>query len=253
MIEVRDQQRVGEAVKVTTASGKKAGDGWVVPESGKKTQYGESYVVATHCGIISEMDCTKGARSWRLYHPSDSYIEIHEDGTYIQKVAGIKWDQFGNNHHTYVHKDRWTSVNGNEDFWVGGDSCIERKGNKEEKIIGESKYTVVKEYKLTVGDKFDILGQKDQTLTANMNQSIVAGQNQDIKSIGIQTLETLSNQIIRVFGNQDTTIYGTSTALIGATFSQTSGGTTQISSGGAMFLYSSGTIFIKGKMVMINP
>lgn len=73
---------------VATASG----TSWSEPASPYAAQYPNNFVIATHGGVIIEMDSTPGNSRVHIYHPSNSYIEIDHDGNTVIKANGNKYE-----------------------------------------------------------------------------------------------------------------------------------------------------------------
>ena len=167
-IETRNDARVGVITKVKTATGTT----WEEPESDKKTKYGDNYVIATHGGVILELDSTEGSQAFRIAHPSNSYMEINSKGEFIQKTFSSRFDIIAKDHKTFINDNRWTSVNMNDDLRIAGEQCIVIDKNKIEINQSDSSLTIFKSYVRNVGNNDALIVGQSQKITIMQNQDI---------------------------------------------------------------------------------
>ena len=92
-----------------------AGGGtWDEPVSPYNTQYPHNHVIATHGGIIIELDSTSNAKRINIHHPSNSFIEIDNDGNMVIKNNGEKYEIIANgkNIHINTESDKAGTIDG---------------------------------------------------------------------------------------------------------------------------------------------
>jgi len=120
------KKNTDKAQGVATASG----ETWNEP-SLYGTNYPHNLVMATHAGVVIEMDSTPGSNRLHLYHPSNSYIEIGHDGDMIIRNQ--------NNRYEIVLGASNSHVKGNENMTADGDINIFAGGNMNVKANGTVK------------------------------------------------------------------------------------------------------------------
>jgi len=96
-------------------------------------EYPHNKVFATHSGITIEIDDTPDNKRIHVYHPSNSYIEINNDGNVIIRNAndkyviidGKKLEYTESNNTIYVKGKLTISADSGIDIWSGGDINID--------------------------------------------------------------------------------------------------------------------------------
>jgi hypothetical protein len=83
---------------------------WSEPLPAYGTVYPHNFVIATHGGVMLEMDSSPQASRLHLYHPSNSYIEINHDGDMVIKNTGDKYEvTLGNSNEVSLRQKNITS------------------------------------------------------------------------------------------------------------------------------------------------
>lgn len=118
------------------------GGSWSEPASPYNTTYPHNYVIATHGGIIIEMDSTSGEERLHLWHPSNSYIEIDSDGNMVIKNQKHRYEIVANNRNLYVKGNDNKTISGNNNINVSGGKTTEVGGDVEDTISGDLTITV---------------------------------------------------------------------------------------------------------------
>lgn len=120
----------------------------------KATQYAAEY---PHChtyetpnGIVIEVDDTKGAERYAVYHPSGSFVEMHPDGSVVTKATNDVYTIMQKDGYILIKGDAKINVQQNANILVEGDSQIEVKGNETRKILGNMNVDVGGNYNLKV-------------------------------------------------------------------------------------------------------
>jgi hypothetical protein len=92
------------------------------PESFYKAEYPYNQVIETPGGIIMEMDSTPDEERFHLYHPSNSYLEINQNGDMVFRNSGDKWEITDGDLKTHIAGNEKHIVNESGNFWqwVGG-------------------------------------------------------------------------------------------------------------------------------------
>ena len=167
LVETKDSER---DISVPTA----LGGNWSEPESPFAARYPHNHVIATHGGITIELDSTPGATRLHLYHPSNSFIEIDNDGNMVIKNNAEKYEIVteGKNIHIKqqrnitIDTDSKKKIGGNEQIEVGGNREIEIDGNKSENIGGNETNDVDGNRVETIGGVLNITVTGEATITA---------------------------------------------------------------------------------------
>ena len=204
-----NQQR---ALGVPTA----LGGSWNEPESAYNAQYPHNHVITTEGGITIELDSTPGSTRINIYHPSNSFISIDNDGNMVVKNNAEKYEIVGEGKNIYIKQQRNETVDGdakkrvigNEDIEVGGDKGIKIDGDKEETIDGDQTESVGGAKDITIGgnESKDISGAKADTIGGN-----------ESKDISGNKTDTLGgNLTITVTGNINITASGNISILSGS-------------------------------------
>lgn len=114
------------------------GDPWEEPEPFYDADYPHNTVLATHQGILFEIDNSDCKRRIHLYHPSNTFIEIGEQGDVTLKNKTDWIEIVGKNKKKFVWKDEIMSVDGNQSLRVGQNQDLEVLQDKGEIIHGNS-------------------------------------------------------------------------------------------------------------------
>lgn len=93
-----------------------------------KPEYPLNYVMSTESGHYFEMDDTPERERIRLQHRSNTFIEMHSDGTEVHKIWGDGYE--------IVLQNKKVLVKGACTIAVDGNAAIEVKGNAFSKVKG---------------------------------------------------------------------------------------------------------------------
>jgi len=137
------------------------GGTWSEPSSQYAATYPDNITLNTHGGITEEWDSTTGNRRWHIFHPSNSYIEIGEDGTTIFRSQGEKFEVVISNKNQHIKGNRNVTTDASSKEKVGMNADTEIGGTLTEDI--GSNWTV------TVGGEVNI----NVTGNANITASII--------------------------------------------------------------------------------
>lgn len=112
------------------------------PSSPFNASYPHNTVFATHGGVIIEMDSTPGSTRFQIYHPSNSFIEVDNDGTMVIKNEKDKYEITIGNRNIHIKQNENVTVDGNKKDKVDGDLEEEVSGDKTTEITGIKNETV---------------------------------------------------------------------------------------------------------------
>ena len=113
---------------------------WNEPTPAYAPEYPHNTVIATHSGIVIEIDSTPNKQRLHIFHPSNTYVEIDYDGNMVIRNSGNKYEITEQNSYKLVERDLNETINNNKTTYV--------KSNEYEQI-GVNK-------KLTIGGDYDI-------------------------------------------------------------------------------------------------
>ena len=99
------------------------------PPSQYAATYPNNKVIETTSGHIVEVDDTPGAERIRVFHTSDTFIEMHPNGDVVQYGA--------NNNFRIVTSNDSLRVKGNVTIFVDGDADMTVNGNVNQTVGGE--------------------------------------------------------------------------------------------------------------------
>jgi len=111
---------------------------WNEPEPFYDADYPHNTVMATHQGHLFEIDNSDCKRRIHLYHPSNTFFEISEEGNVTLKNKTDWIEIVGKTKKKFVWKDEIMSVDGNQSLRVGQNQDLEVLKDKGEVIHGHS-------------------------------------------------------------------------------------------------------------------
>jgi hypothetical protein len=173
---------------------------WSEPSSPYAAQYPHNHVIATHGGITIELDSTPGSTRLHLYHPSNSYIEIDNDGNMVVKNNAEKYEIVANGKNIYIKQQRNLTVDEKSTKKVGTDEDIEVGNDKREDIGNDFTQTIA-------NDKIEDIGN-DKTVTIDNDKSEDVGGNKSETVVGNKTKSITGNETDSIGGNKSETIGG---------------------------------------------
>jgi hypothetical protein len=120
-----DQKNGKKETGVTTAGGQT----WDEPRSPYNTRYPDNFVITTHGGIVMEFDSTEGSKRFHIYHPSNTYLEMDNDGNLVIKNEATRYNISKGACNDYVQDNKLSTVDGDNFEKVAGDDTKEVGGN----------------------------------------------------------------------------------------------------------------------------
>lgn len=133
---------------------------WDEPDPYYNAYYPDNKVIYTHNGLLIEIDDTADNRRFHVYHPSNTYFEISENGNVVFRNSNNRYEIIDNILYKLVKGDMFETVEGscfrhiktdnvshiigNELLWVESDRACFIDGTKYEKV-NESKTCSVDE------------------------------------------------------------------------------------------------------------
>jgi len=145
--------------------------GWLEPESPANSETPPEYpynkATQTESGHLFELDDTPSRERIRLQHRTGTFIEMHPNGDEVHKVYGDGYE--------ITIKDKNVLIQGSCSVTINGDSVVNVKGNKIERIE--------KDYYLEVFGKMITYVHKDASINSDRNVTVGAGSEFDQGSI----------------------------------------------------------------------
>lgn len=185
LVETKNDER---DIAVQTA----LGGNWSEPTSPFAARYPHNHVIATHGGITIELDSTPGATRLNIYHPSNSFIEIDNDGNMVVKNNAEKYEIVTQGKNVHIKQQRNITIDGDSKKKVDGNEYIEVGGNKQIQIDGDKTE--------------DIDGDLTQNVGGDKTENISGDKTEDIG--GAKTKDVGSNETDTITGNKTETIGG---------------------------------------------
>jgi len=174
--------------------------------------YPENIVLATHGGIVIEIDNTvvppaneqeteQGKRRVHIYHPSHTFVEVSEEGDIVirnerdcfeivtrNKKIYIKANEdktIDLNQTTYIKKDKITKIDRHENKTIAKDLNVDI-GNEYNQSVGADKYTQVTGDELhDVGGKLEVIIGSDENVSVGGNVQVTIGGNANVTASGV--------------------------------------------------------------------
>ena len=163
---------------------------WSEPSSPYNAQYPHNHVIATHGGLTIELDSTPGSSRLHLYHPSNSYIEIDNDGNMVVKNNAEKYEIVTNGKNIYIKQQRNLTIDENSKKKIGTDEEIEVGNDKTEDISNDFNQTIGNDKIEDIGnDKTETIGgNKTSTISGNKVETISSAKSANISSNKTETI-----------------------------------------------------------------
>jgi hypothetical protein len=118
------------------------GGSWDEPESAFAAQYPHNLVIATHGGLTLELDSTPGAARLNFYHPSNSFIQIDNDGVMIIRNNDKRYEIILSDNNIHIKRDRNLTIDNNSTRFIKGSELEEIDVDKIAEIGGNLSVTV---------------------------------------------------------------------------------------------------------------
>jgi len=177
------------------------GNTWDEPEPYYSTTYPDNMVLATHSGLLIELDSTPNQRRYHIYHPSNTFIEVDESGNVVIKINSTEYQIVKETQNIYVRVNQNTTVDGQRTDRVALDE-IRYVGQEREELIESN-------LRQNIGDtKYITIGVDEEKTIGN--DQVVKISNDDDRRIGRNlTLDIKNDGTIIVNGNYNITVNGT--------------------------------------------
>lgn len=131
---------------------------WKELESPYKAKYPYNKVISTEAGHYFELDDTFGHERIHLYHRSGTYLEMHPNGTQVEKIV----------------KDKYTIVLNNDKVSISGDCTVTIEGTNRVYIIEDCNVTIDGDYNIKVKGNMttEVEGNYDLKVKGNMTTTV---------------------------------------------------------------------------------
>jgi len=140
---------------------KAGGSSWEEPTTPYAAIYPNNHVFQSLSGHVCEFDDTQGAERIHVYHKSGTFLEIHPDGSLVEKIQKDRYQ--------VILGDDYVSVSGNVSVTVEGDASIKVLGNTSIESDGDVKAEVKKNLTATVEQEAKI---ESKTIVLDALESI---------------------------------------------------------------------------------
>jgi len=155
------------------------GNTWNEPLPYYDARYPDNIILATHGGIVAELDNTvlpagaegteTGKRRVHIYHPSHTFIEISEEGDISFRNERDRFEIVTRNRKIYIIANEDKTINENQTLYV--------KKDKTEKVDRHVTATYSKDYNLEIGNEYNQSVAADKSVSVDGNKSLDVGGN----------------------------------------------------------------------------
>ena len=183
------------------------GGNWSEPVSPYNAQYPHNHVIATHGGITIELDSTPGSTRLHLYHPSNSFIEIDNDGNMVVKNNAEKYEIVASGKNIHIKQQRNITIDTDSKKRVQDHEFIEVGQSKQEEI-GDNMIQTIGNNKTE-----DIGNNKTEDIGNNKSSTIGGDKSEDIS--GDKSLNIDGDKTEFVGGDKSKNVQGDRTDTIG--------------------------------------
>jgi len=156
-----------------------AGGHWDESESPYNAEYPHNTVIASHGGLVVEMDSTENEERFHLYHPSKSYWELDKNGNLNQRFTGSQHEIIDKDKRLYVRYNSTETIGGGKYKLIKGNEIVKTHGSQDEQISG-------KVYKsVGLDEEVEITGSNNISVNGRMNIGVGGGISMDAPFINI--------------------------------------------------------------------
>lgn len=184
------------------------GNTWSEPESFYNAQYPDNVVIATHGGNIIELDSTEGSKRIHIFHASNSYIEINDDGDMVIRNNKDRYEVIIGGRNIHIKENYNSTTDKNRTALVGENEHMKVKKNQTE-IIGQNVERSIGENltdTITDDATYNTGGNVVENTTGNHTDNVDGNQIENIT--GDHTETTQGNLTITVEGDCNITVTG---------------------------------------------
>jgi hypothetical protein len=150
---VVDAKRQNRVQGVRTA----LGGAWSEPGTPYRAAYPMNSVTETRAGHIIELDDTSLAPRIHIYHKSGSFLEMHPDGSVVDKVVGDDYEIDLRNKKIIIKGNATETVDGTKRELVGGNFAVEVIGNLTTLVHGDHYVETKGNYYHKVGGTYTVV------------------------------------------------------------------------------------------------
>ncbi len=126
---------------------------WDEPVSPYATEYPHNTMLATHGGLLTEWDSTPGNKRFHVYHPSNTYIEIDNDGNIVIRNQKDKFEITIGNRNVHIKGNANLNIDQSRREKIGISDYLQVATDKQEEIGGNWDVTVSGTCDITVSGK----------------------------------------------------------------------------------------------------
>ena len=241
LVETKNEQR-------DLGVSKALGGAWDEPVSPFNARYPHNHVIATHGGITIELDSTPGSTRLHLYHPSNSFIEIDNDGQMVIKNNAGRYDIIADNNNIHIQNNRNITIDNDSRKKVGNNEHIEVEVDKNIQIGNDKNEDIGNDETVTVGNDETVTIGNDKTVTVGNDkiENIVA--DEEVTIGGNRTESITGNEVKSISGNHGKNITLNKTEIIGGSLTVTVGGNINLTSTGSVTV-NGGSVQIIGSTI----
>lgn len=116
---------------------------WSEPKSAYNPTYPHNHITETESGHVFELDDSKGAERVHLAHRSGTFVEMHPDGTRVDKIV--------KDNYTIVLADNKIAIYGNANITVQKDATVYVQQNCNMFIDGDMNLKVKNNFNMDIG------------------------------------------------------------------------------------------------------
>ncbi len=209
-----NEKKDRQITEIPTATGLEE-DEWNEPLPTYDARYPENIVLATHGGIVVELDNTVlpaegeeeteiGKRRVHVYHPSHTYVEVNEEGDLIIRNERDSFEIVTRNKKIYILANEDKTVDLNQTNYV--------KKDREVRVDRHETKTIAKDLNVEIGNEYN------ETVAADKTSAVDGDETQDVEG----KLEIL------IGGDWDVTVGGNATITITGNADIVSGGVVNV-------------------------
>lgn len=216
---------------------KSLGTKWEEPETPYDAKYPYNKVKETESGHVEEWDDTPGAERYHRFHRAGSFVEIHPDGTRVEKIVGERYTIILENDKIHIEANADITIDKAAKIYVNADN---QEGNHLDIQVGDNS-----DLNLNVGRNINLYSKDSLNIKTDKDLSFNVGGDVLWRVGGCVDKNIGGNIDLTVGGNYDQAVLGDVTkSVFGSTgvieeiqygnYTQRIYGTSYVISGGLM-------------------
>ena len=143
---------------------------WDQPPIPYRAKYPFNHVLYTEVGHAAEYDDSPGGERLHLYHNSGTFMEIHPNGTKVNRIVGNDYTIIDYNGFVYIKGRAEVTIDGSAHIYVKNNCNLQVDGNLKAHAHGNIEMKAGKKITMSAGENIEM--HTDETFNLNAKSKI---------------------------------------------------------------------------------